>query len=257
MFDDGTASNDYEYRKTSSNARQYSNTSQHFQSTKSNHGASNSDQQLVAPVEIPLEDPEEPKPDSSEDVDSSFFGKISEFGRRAKRQWFPDFFGGGEDSEKPSSPTESTSIFDSSNFLGIFGSSGGTNDKPQSHSAESESENVEILKLTTPQDDKYRNKRSTSFDNINGEVTLDDVEDADEENITDQPESQENTETDEETTVVARKPGKLQHLNSDDEDYISEAASGSGMESRTILPTLTTPSSDRQPSKFCTKFCRG
>jgi hypothetical protein len=216
----------------------------------------------VAPVEIPLEDPEEAKPGSSKDIDSSFFGKISEFGKRVKRQWpFSDLFGGGEDSEKPSSTTESASFFDSANILGLFGGSDRIGDKPESRSSASseasESENGEILQLTTPQDDKYRNKRSTTLDDITGEVNVDDLEAADEENTTDQPENQENSETDEETTAVARKPGQLQHLNSDDEDYISEAASGSGMDSRTVPPTSAAPPSDRQPSELCTKFCRG
>lgn len=270
VFDDGTATNDYishvDHRKTSSNARLHSNTSQHFQSTKSNHGASSSDHQLVAPVEIPLEDPEEAKPDSSKDIDSSFFGKISEYGKRVKRQWpLAELFDGNDDSEKPSSTTEGTGLFGfgSANFLGWFGGSDGTGDKPESHSSASsaskktsKSESQEILQVTTPQDNKYRNKRSTTLDDITGEENLDDLV-ADEESTTDQPESVEDNETDSDRIAVTHKRGQLQHHSSDDEDYISEAASGSGMDSRTIPPTSAAPPADRQPSECIAKFCKG
>jgi hypothetical protein len=217
----------------------------------------------VAPVEIPLEDTEEAKSDNSKDTDSGFFGKISEFGKRAKRQWpFSDLFGGGDDPKKQSSEAESAGLFDSTNFIGWFGGSDGTGDKPKSESrssassAISESESGEILHVTTPQDDKYRNKRSTASDDITGEVNVVDLEDADDDIATDHPESDEVNETDEEATAAVHKPSQVQHLNSDDEDYIGEAASGSGMESRTVPPTSPAPPTDRQPSELCTLFCR-
>jgi hypothetical protein len=262
VFDDGAANNDYvshsEHRKTSSNARHHSNISQHYQSTKSHHEAFTSDHHIVAPVESPLEDLEEAKVDS----DPSFFGRLSELGKRAKRQWFFDLFGGGKDSEgTPSSTTEGKGLFgiDSKKLLGgWFGSSDeviSENDSSLSlSSTKSESESVEVLQLTTPPD-KYRNKRSTSSDDV-GEVNADGLEVTDEENTTDQLQGQEDDETDLEATAAGRRPGHLEHQNSDDEDYISEAASGSGMGDRTLPTTSPAPHADLQPREYCTRLCK-
>jgi hypothetical protein len=263
VFDDGTASNDYgshaDHRKSSSSVRHYSNTSRRFQNTKSHQGPSNSDHQIVAPVESPLEDPEEVKPDISEKSDSSFFGTLSELGKRAKREWPFSWFGEEQDSKHTSSATEGKGLFgfSSGNLLGDwFAGFDGSDKKSDSRSAKetsstkwtSETESGEPVQSTASPDLKHRNRRSTTSDSVADEASVDGLEGADEESTTEQPEVVENDESDL-VVAAARRPGQLQHHISDDEDYFSEAASGSGMDGRTVPPPTAVPPADRQPSE--------
>ena len=276
MFDDGAANNEYgshaDQRKSSSSVRHHSNTSRHLTDTNTYHEPSTSDHQIVAPVESPVEDPEEAKPDSSKDSDTSFFGRISEFGKRAKRQWNFNLFGNDEESvENYSFTTEGKGFLgvDSGDWFTWFSGSDRKNENYESHSSEvtsstsrSESESGETPQVTTPHDSKYRNKRSTTLDDITGEVDVDELEASDKESGGDVESATNHLqgEDDDEPDLhaaAAHRPGQLQHLSSDDEDYISEAESGSGMDGRTVPPTSVAPPTDRQPSEYRNIFCKG
>jgi hypothetical protein len=267
VFDDGTAnSNDYgshaDHRKSSSSVRDHSNTSRLFQNIRSHPGPSNSDHQIVAPVESPLEDPEEVKPDISEDSDSSFFGTLSELGKHARRQWSLSLFGEEQDSEHTtsSSATEGKGLFgfSSGNLLGDwFGGFDGSNSRSDKVTSAtnptSETESGELVQSTTSHDLIYRNRRSLTSDNFTDEANVDGLEGTDEESTTEQLDTEENGKSDV-AVAAARRPGQLEHHISDDEDYFSEAASGSGMDGRTVPPTSAVPPTDRQPSEYCARF---
>jgi hypothetical protein len=272
VFDDGAATNEYvshaDQRKSSSNVRHHTNTSRHLKGTHIYPEPSTSDHQIVAPVESPVEDPEEAKPYSSTGSDTSFFGRISEFGKRAKRQLTFNLFGNDEDPEKEDSLTTTEGKgflgFDSGNLFGWFSGSDRRNEKSESHTSEvafpastSESESGETPQATTPQEGRYRIKRSTTLEDVTGEVDVDELETGDKESGTSkggdvESADQVQVEDDEsdENAAAAHRPGQIQHLNLDDEDYIGEAASGSGMDGRTTPPTSAAPPTDRQPSEY-------
>lgn len=277
MFDDGAATNEYvshaDQRKSSSNVRRHSNTSRHLKGTHIYHEPSTSDHQIVAPVEIPVEDPEEVKPDSSKGSDTSFFGRISEFGKRAKRQWTFNLFGNDEEPDKKDSLTTTEGKgflgLDSGDFFGWFSGSDRRNEKYESHTSEvasstsnSESESGETPQVTTPQEGRYRIKRSSTVDDVAGEVDVDELEADDKESGTSkgddvesaanqvQGEDDDDDDESDRDAAAAHRPGQAQHLNLDDEDYIGEAASGSGMDGRTTPPTSVAPPLDRQPSEY-------
>jgi hypothetical protein len=188
-------------------------------------------------------------------------------GKRAKRQLSFSWFGEEEDSKHTSSSTtEGKGLFgfNSGNLLGeLFGGFDGSDKKSDSRSTEatsstkstSEIDSGETLQATTTQDFKHRNRRSTASDNLTDEANVGDLEVTDEESTTDKLEVEEDVETNL-PTAAARRPGQLQHHISDDEDYFSEAASGSGMEDKTVAPTSAAPPTDRQPSEYCTSFRR-
>jgi hypothetical protein len=274
VFDDGAATNEYvshaDQHKSSSNVRRHSNNSGHLKGTHIYHEPSTSDFQIVAPVESPVEDPEEAKPDSSKGSDTSFFGKISEFGKRAKRQWNFNLFGNNEEPEEKDSLTTAKGKgflgLGSGDFFGWFSGSDRRNEKYESHTSEllsststSESESGETPQVTTPQEDRYRIKRSTTLDDVTGEVDEDELEagdkedgvseGGDEESATNQVQGEDDDESDRDA-AASHRPGQVQHLSLDDEDYISEAASGSGMDGRTTPPTSAAPPLDRQPSEY-------
>jgi len=274
VFDDGAGTNEYvshaDQRKSSSNVRRHSNSSRHLKGTHIYHEPSTSDHQIVAPVESPVEDPEEAKSDSTKDSDTSFFGRISEFGKRAKRQWTFNLFGNDEEPEKKDSLTttegEGFLGLDSGDFFGWFAGSDSRNDKYESHSSEvasststSESESGETPKVTTPQEGRYRIKRSPTPEDVTGEVDVEELEagdkesstskGGDEESETSEGQGEEDDESDQDA-AAAHRPGQVQHLSLDDEDYIGEAASGSGMDGRTTPPTSAVPPIDRQPSEY-------
>lgn len=285
VFDDGAANNEYvshtDQRNSNSSVRHHSNASRHLNGTNIYHEPSASDHQVVAPVESPVEDREEVKPDSSKDSDTSFFGRISEFGKRAKRQWNFNLFGNNDEPEENYSLTTTEGKgflgLDSGGFFGWFSGSDRRNEKYKSHSSEvksststSEAESGETPQATTPDDNKYRSKRSTTSDDIIGEVDEDELETTDKgndgiqggdvESATNQLQGKDDDNDDgsDLNAAAARRPGQLQHLSSDDEDYyISEAASGSGMDGRTVPPTSAVPPIDRQPSEYRSIFCKG
>jgi len=275
VFDDGSVTNEYvshaDQRKSSSNVRRHSNTSRHLKDTNIYHEPSTSDHQIVAPVESPDEDPEEAKPESSKDSDTSFFGRISEFGKRAKRQWTFNLFGNDEEPEKKDSLTTTEGKgflgLDSGDFFGWFSGSDRRNENDESHTSEvasseptSESESVETPQVTTPQEGRYRIKRSTTLDDVTGEVDEDELEAGDKENgaskggdvesATNQVQGEDDDDESDQDAAAAHRPGQVQHLSLDDEDYIGEAASGSGMDGRTTPPTSAAPPLDRQPSEY-------
>lgn len=281
MFDDGAATNEYvshaDQRKSSSNARRHSNTSRHLKGTHIYHEPPTSDHQIVAPVESPVEDPEEANPDSSKGSDTSFFGRISEFGKRAKRQWTFNLFGKDEEPEKKDSTTTEGKGFlglDSGDLFGWFSGSERRNENYDSHTSEvassgsaSEPESGETPQVTTPQDGRYRIKRSTTLDDVTGEVDVDELEAGDKESGTskagdvesatkqvqvedDEDDDADDADESDRDAAAAHRPGQLQHLSLDDEDYIGEAASGSGMDGRTTPPTSAAPPIDRQPSEY-------
>lgn len=278
MFDDGAATNEYvshaEQRKSSSNVRRHPNNSRHVKGTHIYHEPSTSDHQIVAPVESPVEDPEEAKPDSSKGSDTSFFGRISEFGKRAKRQWAFNLFGDDEEPEEKDAltTTEGKGFFglDSGDLFGWFSGSDRRDEKYEGHTSEvassastSESESGATPQMITPQEGRYRFKRSTAVDDVAGEVDVDELEADDEkgaskggdvESATNQVQSEveddgDNDESDRDA-AAAHIPGRLQHLNFDDEDYIGEASSGSGLGASTTPPTSAAPPADRQPSEY-------
>jgi hypothetical protein len=207
------------------------------------------------------------KPDVSEDSDSSFFDALSSLGKRVKRQWPFSFFGEDEnDSKHTSSTTEGKGLFGfgSDNLFGDWlGDSDGSDGKSNSRSSEvtsstnwtSETESGEAVQATTSHDVQYRNRRSTTSDNFTDDANVDGLEGADEETTTEHLEIQENDEPDV-IVAAARRPGQLQQHDSDDEDYFSEAASGSGMDGRTVPPTSAALPADRQPSEYCASFCK-
>lgn len=256
VFDDATASNDHashaDHRKSNSNVRHHSNTSRRFQNTKSHQGPSSSDHQSVAPVESPLEVSEEAKPDLSEDSGSSFFGTLSELGRRAKRDWSLGLL--GDDSKRTSSTTEDKGLFGFSSgniFGGWFSGSDAANKPEATSSTKSGSETESGEALQTPTSHRYQ--RSTTADNLTDEADVDGLDAADEESTTEQPETVERGHSDL-AGAAARRTGQLHQDVSDDEDYFSEAASGSGMDGRTVPPTSAVPPSDRQPSEYSYQY---
>jgi hypothetical protein len=237
------------------------------------HEPSTSDHQIVAPVESPVEDPEEAKPESNKGSDTSFFGRISEFGKRAKRQWAFNLFGNDEEPEKDALTTTEGKGFlglDSRDFFSWFSGSDGRNEKFESSTSEvassastSESESGETPQVTTPQEGRHRIKRSTTLDDITGEADVDELEAGDKESgaskggdvesATNQVQGEDDDDDDVESdrdAAAARRHGQVQHLNLDDEDYIGEAASGSGMDGRTTSTTSAAPPIDRQPSEY-------
>jgi hypothetical protein len=275
VFDDGAANNEYvthaDQRKSSSNVRRHSNTSRHQKATTIYHEPSTSDHQIVAPVQSPVEDIEEATPDSSKGSDTSFFARISEFGKRAKRQWTLNFFGNDEEPENDSLTTTEGKDFlglDSGGLFGWFTGSEGRNEKYESHTSEvasststSESESGETPQVTTAHDNRYRIKRSTTQNDITGEVDVDVLEDGDKENgasnggdvesATNHVQFEDDDDESEVEAAVSHRPGQVQHLSTDDEDYIGEGASGSGMDGRTATPTSAALPADRQPSEYC------
>lgn len=263
MFDDGAANSEYvshaDQLKSSSHARHHSNSSRHLQGTKFYHEPSTSDHQIVAPVESPVEDAEDAKPDSNKESDTSFFGRISELGKRARRQLSFSLFGNDEESEEKYSFTTEGKGFlglDSGDFFGWFAGVDRRNEKHESHPAETsststgESASGETPQATTPHENKYRRKRSTASDD---ELETSDTESGginggDVENATDRPQGIDDDESDLDA-AAAHRPGQLQHPSPDDEDYIGEAASGSGIDSRTEPSLSATPPADGQPSE--------
>jgi hypothetical protein len=240
------------------------------------HEPPTSDHQIVAPVESPVEDPEESKPDSNKGSDTSFFGRISEFGKRAKREWTLNFFGNDEEPEKK----DSLATTEGKGFLGLgsgdifswFSGSDRRNENYDSHTSEvassgstSEPESGETPQVTTPEVGRYRIKRSTTLDDVTGEVDVDELEAGDKESGTskggdvesatkevqgEDDEDDDADESDRDDAAAAHRPGQVQHHSLDDEDYIGEAASGSGMDGRTTPPTSAAPPIDRQPSEY-------
>jgi hypothetical protein len=187
-------------------------------------------------VESPLEDSEEAKPDVSEDSGSSFFGTLSELGRRAKRQWSLGLFG------EEDSTAEGKGFFGLSSgkflrgwFAGVDPAAG---KKPEATSTAKSGRETEGREALT----SHRSRRSTRAD-------VDALDAAEEESTTEQPEAAEHGQSDL-AGAAARRAGQLQQDVSDDEDYFSEAASGSGMDGRTVPPTSAVPPADRQPSEY-------
>jgi hypothetical protein len=271
VFDDGAANSEYvshaDQLKSSSHARHHSNSSRHVQGTKFYHEPSTSDHQIVAPVESPVEDAEDAKPDSNKESDTNFFGRISELGKRARRQLSFSLFGNDEESEEKYSFTTEGKGFlglGSGDLFGWFAGVDRRNEKHESHPAETsststgESASGETPQATTPHENKYRSKRSTASDDVTGEVDEDELETSDTEsgginggdveNATDRPQGGDDDESDLDA-AAAHRPGQLQHPSPDDEDYIGEAASGSGIDSRTEPPLSATPPTDGQPSE--------
>lgn len=273
MFDDGAATNEYvshaDQRKSSSNVRRHSNTTRHLKGTHIYHEPSTSDHQIVAPVESPVEDPEEANPDSSKGSDTSFFGRISEFGKRARRQLTFNLFRNDEEPEKEDSLTTTEGKgflgLDSGGLFGWFSGSDRRNEIHESHTSEvasststSESESGETPQVTTPQEGRYRIKRSTTQDDVTGEVDADELEAGDNESgaskggdvesATNQVQGEDVDDDADGDIAAALRPGHVQHINLDDEDYLVEAASGSGMDGRTTPPAA--PPTDRQPSEY-------
>jgi hypothetical protein len=232
------------------------------------HEPSTSDHQIVAPVESPVEDPEEAKPESSKDSDISFFGRISEFGKRAKRQLNFNLFGNEvEPEEKDSLTTTEGKGFlglDSGALFGWFSGSDRRKESYESHASEvassaptSDSESGETPQVTSPQEGRYRIKRSTTLDDeVTGEVDEDELEAGDKEkggdveSATNEVQGEDEKDESDQDAFTAHRTGQVQHLSIDDEDYIGEAASGSGMDGRTTPPTSAAPPSDRQPSEY-------
>lgn len=275
MFDDGAVTNEYvshaDQRKSSSNARRHSNTSRHLKGTNIYHEPSTSDHQIVAPVESPVEDPEDAKPESSKDSDTSLFGRISEFGKRAKRQLNFNLFGNDEDPDSLTT-TEGKGFLglDSGAFFGWFSGSDRRKENYESHTSDvassaptSDSESGETPQVTTPQEGRYRIKRDTALGNdVTGEVDEDELEAGDKENgvskdgdvesATNQVQGEDENDNDEsdQDAVAAHRPSQVEHLSPDDEDYIGEAASGSGMDGGTVPPTSAAPPTDSQPSEY-------
>jgi len=286
VFDDGAVTNEYvshaDQRKSSSNARRHSNTSRHSKGTNIYHEPSTSDHQIVAPVESPVEDPEEAKPEGSKDSDTSFFGRISEFGKRAKRQLNFNLFGNEEEPEKEDSLTTTEGKgflgLDSGAFFDWFSGSDRKKESYESHTSEvassapaSDSESGE-----TQQESRYRIKRSTTQDDdVASEVDEDELKASDDldagdkesgvikggdvESATNQVQGEDKDDDESYRDAVAvhrhgpfaaRRRGQAQLFIPDDEDYIGEAASGSGMDGTTAPPTWTAPPPDRQPSEY-------
>jgi hypothetical protein len=158
-----------------------------------------------------------------------------------------------------SSATEGKGLFgfSSGNLLGgWFGGFHGSYRKEKvtsSTKSTSETESGEPVQSTTSHDLKYRKRRSVTSDNFTDDANVDGSEGADEESTTEQLDVEENDES-ELIVAAAHRPGQLQHHVSDDEDYFSEAASGSGMDGRTVPPTSALPPADRQPSEYCVRF---
>jgi hypothetical protein len=190
-------------------------------------------------------------------------------GKRAKRQlpfrWFREDED-EDDTEHTSSTTEGEGLFSFGfrNLVGEgFGDSDGSDEKSNRHSTEvssstkwtSKAESGEAVQATTSHYFQYRNGQSTTSDNFTDEAIAYSFEGADEESTTEQLEFHEDDESDL-MPSAARRPGKLQQHVSDDEDYFGEAASGSGMDGRTVPPTSAAPPADRQPSEYCASFCK-
>jgi hypothetical protein len=276
VFDDGAANNEYmthaDQHKSSNNVRRHSNTSRHQKGTNIYHEPSTSDHQIVAPVQSPVEDTEEANPDSSKGSDTSFFGRISEFGKRAKRQLTVSLFGNDEEPENNDllTTTEGKGFLglDSGNLFGWFSGSDRRNEKYESHTSEvvsststSESESGETPQVTTAHDGRYRIKRSTTLDDVTGEVDVDALETDDKEDgtsdggdvesATNHVQGEGNDEVSEVDAAAAHRPGQFEHPSVDDEDYVDEGVSGSGMDGRTAEPKLETPPLDGQPSEYC------
>jgi hypothetical protein len=274
VFDDGAGNNEYmthaDQRKSSSNVRRHSNSSRHQKDTNVYHEPSTSDHQIVAPVQSPVEDTEEENPDSSKGSDTSFFGRISEFGKRAKRQWTFNLFGNDEEPENkdPLSVTEGKGFLglDSGNLFDWFSGSDRRNEKYESHTSEaassstSESESGETPQVTTAHDGRYRIKRDTRGDDITGEVDVEaldpDVKEDDTSNGGDVESSTNHVQVEEDDeseadAAAGHRQDEEERIGDDDEDYIDEGASGSGMDGRTAPPTQAAPPPDRQPSEYC------
>lgn len=273
VFDDGAANSEYvshaDHRKSSISVRRHSNTSLHLKGTNIYHEPSTSDHQIVAPVESPVEDAEETKPDSSKGIDTSFFGRISAFGKRARRQLTFSLFGNDEEPEENDSLTTTEGKgflgLDSGDLFGWFSSSDRRDENHESRTSEvasststSDSESGETPQVTVPHDGRHRIKRSETQDDVTGEVNMgelnagdesDAINGADVESTTSEVQGEDNDESNPDA-AAAHRPGQLQHPSPDDEDYIGEAASGSGMDGRTAVPTSAVLPIDRQPSEY-------
>jgi hypothetical protein len=275
VFDDGAANNDYvshaDHRKSSSNVRRHSNTSLHLKGTNIYHEPSASDHQIVAPVESPVEDADEAKPDSSKGSDTSFFGRIIAFGQRVRRQLNLGVFGNDEKSEendplRTSEGKRSLGLVSGHSFSSSSSSEGRserhesyTSSKVVSSVSGRVSESGETAQVIEHHDGGYVFKKSTTRDDVTAEVVGDELNAGDEESDNgnggdvesaanevkgDDDESESHPDA-----LAAHRPGQLQQLSSDDEDYIEEAASGSGMDGRTATSTSVAPPIDRQPSE--------